>query len=701
MKKLLKILFILVLTAALIFGITKLNDKKKIVKTKASIVSSDETGTEISTDEGSVFYMPGISAEEIEERKNVKLEELKTIDSEIEGWTLYDKVQAGLNPYSEDTDGDGLSDKEEIEVYMSDATKKSTAGDLYTDKYKVDNDMDLFTFYDYEGDYEYQNVKVNNIIPVANTVDEAGISVTESRYSLEELTKEVGKEVYQAYHISSEYHIPVKVDLSDILKENDIKIEDITVINCEVANHYSEDNLYRHEDAKFTVDGNTLTIEGTDAFDDNSRAYDVIIVSDKIATNLLSKAENIKNDIFVDGEFTEEMAKERGLAFCRSHELIPFRAATIYYYDTGNEELNNWVIEAMQKENTALSHLVRDDFAYEYVSVSYEELMAKINRNNKSGIFSNLHMSYDETGEFTFLLRCCFGYFTSEDLERGTDFELAKRQKKNRTDFSLGEEIFPFANFVSYREDNGQKINGHCAAIAMITAKAHNGSYVTPQGEWSCMVSPRKSVAFSDSESWDISGYYDNATLMDKNLFDFRNSDFVDAKGNITETSDSTDEFVKLCNCYLEKYNNISDNYCDYLNFIYDNEKYPYYNVENMKEFLDSGKILVASFCDAKMGHVVNIYDYEETEDTVEFLIYDNNRPTEVSRMIVRHSEDPYYMDYVYDAGYHVWTSEEGQLYQFLTADENFHFITDVKAIDAGDMTYSYKIANKEIDKLG
>lgn len=57
-----------------------------------------------------------------------------------------------------DFDEDGLTDYEEMEVYHTDPNKKSTSGDNYTDKYKVDNDMDLFTKYDVDW------VKVDDIL---------------------------------------------------------------------------------------------------------------------------------------------------------------------------------------------------------------------------------------------------------------------------------------------------------------------------------------------------------------------------------------------------------------------------------------------------------------------------------------------------------------------------------------------------------
>ena len=50
--------------------------------------------------------------------------------------------------YISDFDSDGLSDYEEIEVYRSDPNRKSTSGDIFTDGYKIEHNMDLFTVYE-------------------------------------------------------------------------------------------------------------------------------------------------------------------------------------------------------------------------------------------------------------------------------------------------------------------------------------------------------------------------------------------------------------------------------------------------------------------------------------------------------------------------------------------------------------------------
>ncbi len=89
-----------------------------------------------------------------EEQIDKWVEEAKNTPSDIEGYSVWEKMKK-LNLDGEDgsdTDHDGLTDKEEIEVYKSDPLNRSTAGDLYEDGYKVANGMDPTKYYDFEGD---------------------------------------------------------------------------------------------------------------------------------------------------------------------------------------------------------------------------------------------------------------------------------------------------------------------------------------------------------------------------------------------------------------------------------------------------------------------------------------------------------------------------------------------------------------------
>ena len=87
------------------------------------------------------------------------IESLKNQQSDIDGKTLYDLYEMGLVPaIGADSDYDGLTDKEEIEVYHTDPLKASTSGDLYSDSYKVLNDMDLTKYYEYKEEQVFSHM---------------------------------------------------------------------------------------------------------------------------------------------------------------------------------------------------------------------------------------------------------------------------------------------------------------------------------------------------------------------------------------------------------------------------------------------------------------------------------------------------------------------------------------------------------------
>ncbi len=66
-------------------------------------------------------------------------ESMKNTPSDIEGMSIYDKAQAGLDiDAGSDTDGDGITDKDEIEKYELDPLKVSTSGDPIPDSVKIE-----------------------------------------------------------------------------------------------------------------------------------------------------------------------------------------------------------------------------------------------------------------------------------------------------------------------------------------------------------------------------------------------------------------------------------------------------------------------------------------------------------------------------------------------------------------------------------
>ena len=152
---------------------------------------------------------------------------LKGKKSDINGMSQYDKYKMGLDYHNgSDSDHDGLSDKEEIEVYGTDPLKSSTAGDLYTDGYKVANDMNPEKSYK----MNKQTFHNNNCEEVVLSADDAVslnavVEDVTDRYSL---TDYGIKKIYKGFWISN-YSGTFSLDLDKILSDNDISKSDISI----------------------------------------------------------------------------------------------------------------------------------------------------------------------------------------------------------------------------------------------------------------------------------------------------------------------------------------------------------------------------------------------------------------------------------------------------------------------------------------
>ncbi|MDO4509291.1 MAG: hypothetical protein Q4B53_05150, partial [Lachnospiraceae bacterium] len=167
--------------------------------------------------------------------------------SDIKGLSKLDKYKMGLNPDEQsDTDGDGLTDKEEIEKYSSDPLKRSTAGDLYTDAYKVENNMDVNTYYEYDKPIEFKYNKCPEVQLTASVEDDLW-AVCEL-YSINLVD---GYDVLGSYNIYN-YEGLVSIDVSNYIS-SEITVGDIVVLQSE----WSGRNL---KQLNTSNDGNIINI---------------------------------------------------------------------------------------------------------------------------------------------------------------------------------------------------------------------------------------------------------------------------------------------------------------------------------------------------------------------------------------------------------------------------------------------------------
>lgn len=97
------------------------------------------------------------------------LESLKEIPSDIAGKTQYEKYEMGLIPSDgSDSDGDGLTDQEELEQYKTDPLKASTSGDGIPDGMKLKAGLELTGVYG-KNSAEYASF-VKQVVPYDNVV---------------------------------------------------------------------------------------------------------------------------------------------------------------------------------------------------------------------------------------------------------------------------------------------------------------------------------------------------------------------------------------------------------------------------------------------------------------------------------------------------------------------------------------------------
>jgi len=215
----------------------------------------------ISSDEETGYFMKDFFNEE------EYYEELKNQPSDIEGMTKYDKYVMGLSTSDgADSDLDGLTDKEEIEIHGSDPTLPSTSGDLYTDGYKIENGMDIHKYYEYEDPVPFEGNNCPEVILTAENAFDFNASVSDRTgsgiYRLQD------KNVLKTYFVCF-YTNYLTIDLYRIDKE--LSPEDVTVY---VQEFYETEAKV----VKFTTNGSCITLKKK--YDCNT-PYVVYLVKEK------------------------------------------------------------------------------------------------------------------------------------------------------------------------------------------------------------------------------------------------------------------------------------------------------------------------------------------------------------------------------------------------------------------------------------
>lgn len=528
-------------------------------------------------------------------------EGLKDVPSDIEGMSQYDKLQAGLD-YRDgsDTDHDGLSDKDEIEIYGTDPLSSSTSGDLYSDGYKVSNNMDTAQKYEYSGDREFSYNECREVNLEALSANDFNATVEDYTYRYELDNWGINK-IYKGYYLYN-FSGKMKVGVDEILTANDISTKDISVWVYDGA--FLTYGMSELEAVKFADEDGILAIDYEFEYD---HSYYVYITEKKTLINSLINTNKTSNT---------QLTTHTDIQYLI---VTTLDTPTVYYADIesslSEDAFMNKVNADLDCERFIYKKVTEKEIQrkYKFYTTTFPFAETDYDKGVVIDGFSGF-IEFTKERLFSYQLRNFDGSVAINAGAEGTDEAQTIKHVYNNyhTDFDPYEDELPFQNFAS------KYTSGNCAGISYLTCALYNNESIPSSGSY-------------DGIDWDISKDEDNATLLNKGLSDYKDKSFVDKKGGKDEyLSDGLTvgekEFVNMIGAYWKQTNDTFD-----LNaYRIENKNGLSWDVcQHMMDRLDQGKIISVSllFTD-ETGHEIVLYDYYWiTDDELVFRVYDSNIP--------------------------------------------------------------------------
>lgn len=535
---------------------------------------------------------------------------LKGKKSDIKGLSQYDKYKMGLDYHNgSDSDHDGLTDKEEIEVYNTDPLKSSTAGDLYTDGYKVAHSMDLKKTYKMKKQ-TFPNNKCKEVILTADNAEDLNAVVEDvtKRYSLTDYGID---KIYKGFWISN-YSGTVKLDLDKVFSKNNISKSDISI--WVYKGDFLAYGLSDLEKCKYKMEGNQAVIIDKLTAD---TSYYIYVTGKKHILNSIFSSASHKTQL-------NSSKDDQAIFLLKESPILHSLGLTkvdVYYPEQNDDEANI----KMEQRAVKLYNLKEDTDEINFIPLSVDKIQKKYKklRDMMPKLETKDGLVYNKDGKGNKLL-ALFGYqfiddgITADASGSGKNSDNSEKvvYKNHHTKFDPYVDELPFQNFASQYGHNG-----NCAGIARLTSYLFNtGSYP-------------KNGNYNDIK-WNLSTDKHNATLMNPGLNDYKSNSFVDDHSSSFDNYISTDkltsgekEFVKMIGAGYQE----------------DNEKLPYMNeymvsngwtpdwsvAEHMMDYLNKGKILnVGLYLKNGSGHTITVYDYYYNySGELIFRVYDSNIP--------------------------------------------------------------------------
>jgi len=583
---------------------------------------------------------------------------LKEEESDIPGMTRYDKASAGLEISDDsDTDADGLTDREEIEKYGTDPLKCSTAGDLYSDSYKVKNGMDPHEAYEYDGDPTICDEDCNVFLYAKTPYDIGNITVSDNRLTpvstgaqvydctqeaLEGVKEDGGLHIH--YCISDRFYKAYKVIGYDG-DRIDVNLERISEELGLDPKNLDLEAYARKQDVKITksreADTVTLTISDQNHTDGSPfNAYEIYVVDTMKVKADNATAKVVQDDISKGGLRAISYGDDAGL-------IIVSTAATVFFLtppriycakDATEQEKSILLNEATRVYQSIYyrpiyeKRPVCDESYLTYVSRSKISLYNEI-CHSLLGQRNNIHFlgTADPKDRMLWLGFECFDDFKDEVATAMLDEEV----EASRKDRFFFRDEFGFDNFTSPYTGRGL-----CMGMSRVAAEVYNDETVRNPADHI------QSGLILDKYGNEINYNIEDGECIEwtQTFLDKYISDYEFGKELNTEARDE-DEVIKMLTWYWADGNerlNTLENMPHMIIQSATNQLLSWETVERAVERLDQDEVLLCGINinnKEKRGHIINLVDYVRLgdrcvyhdnmklniDDAVRFMVYDCN----------------------------------------------------------------------------
>lgn len=574
------------------------------VKNIASFISKNKQMEDIAS------RTKTMSSDSVPQALNDYYASLQSEKSDIEGWSKFDKLQAGLGTEDDsDYDGDGLSDAKEIEI-GSDPKKISTADDMYTDLYKYENGLDVTKALEASEEAVFEGNITENVTLLTENQNNLGVKIygyeTPDTFTMnEEWYDEY--EIYVMYSIGGNYTGRAEFDLSSYTDD----VTDVEIIKYTTTSKYV---VLDKEDYNIEKRGSVITL---DLFSSESQTTHLafVVKGKEVAYSSAGATE----DSIVDYPATVEegglvddfkaligasSTKESHAGEYTIYSLTAFAPSSVkmYYVSTGDGLQDQAMISKALSEIRFINEDYREKIGlsnvYACTEDEYVEITNSLPRKIMKGIFTVKDVNnVDNIDKGRGILPVVIGGEnvgkTSTD-DNGVTTTYNKNGKKQVVTGFTEDDLFAFPNFASYISKGG-----NCAGIVYYEQQLYANGEMPKSGS-------EGDISFNASHP-------ENSTLFDSGLSDYLtsswSSDSMGKYGYIEEGAlpDYQNAFVKMIGAYW-KYENLMDDNNSSL-VCKGSESFDHDSVYRIKASIDNGEVLIVNMSAPEL-----IYDYDKND---------------------------------------------------------------------------------------